>query len=256
MIRTAIALLGLAAILAYLGLRQYEIRARAAEAPAQMTLRELLARGPGDNVHVTLTGFNYCDRFSYAEKRIGSGWSAAFFPIVPAGERAGTGLQEETVKLDAKSAEALHREGVALSGGMGRLHGKPSLPGKVTVVVVSKRLHNDSDVAAFIAQRSIDGLVVEPSESLNRYERSELQGRFPTLVLSNCVLIEEGRGPPGVWLLVLLFGGSGAAVVFATSLCFMAHRIRQRIIPPSLSPKTSEGQIEHWMKAQGKRQPD
>jgi hypothetical protein len=253
MIRTAIALLGLAAILAYLGLRQWEVRARAADTPVGLSLRELLTRGPGENTHVALSGFDYCDRFAYAEKRVGSGWSAAFFPIVPAGERTAAALGQETARVGAANADEANRAGVALSGGQGRLHGKPSLPGKIGVIIVSKRLQNDSEVAEFIARPSIQGLVVDPSESLNRYERGELQGRFPTLDLSKCVVIEEGRAPPGRWLVALLFGGSGAALAFAGGLCVAAWRKTARLSPPARSQADSPSQVEDWMRAQGKR---
>jgi hypothetical protein len=228
MIRTAIALLGVSAILGYLGWRQAELRTRAAEEPSSVTVRELLTRDVAANAHIVLSGFDFCESFGYAEKRVGSGWSIAFFPIVPAGERSSAGLRKETVRVEVPNAEAPQRGGVGLSGGEGRVHGGASLPAKITAIIVSRRVHNASDVGRLVEQRTVQGLVISAEDALNRYERSELQARFPSINLTRVLLIEEGRQPPGAWLMTALVAGSGFALAGAAALGGVALRKRRK----------------------------
>jgi hypothetical protein len=69
-------------ILVVVGLQERNLAAAASQEPEEISLKNLIARGPNGNPNIILKDFALCD--NYVFKTRGTQWSSAWVPAVPA----------------------------------------------------------------------------------------------------------------------------------------------------------------------------
>src|SRR5439155_21347296 len=79
-------------VMIFLGLREHSLAVVASKEPEQITLKNLIARGPDSNPNIILTDFALCDNFVYETKN--GRWNKAWVPIIsreelPPGQASG-----------------------------------------------------------------------------------------------------------------------------------------------------------------------
>src|SRR5689334_23024683 len=70
--------------LAFVGWQGYLVRSQSQAAPQQIRAADLGNKGPGDNIHVILTDFEFDKKYVVEEKR--GRWSLVWLPVFPKGK--------------------------------------------------------------------------------------------------------------------------------------------------------------------------
>jgi hypothetical protein len=150
-------LIGIGAIVA--AVQEYRLGAKADEKPQTLTCRQLIDKGPGDNLHVVVTDYVLeVDSFVVEEKkRQKDNWNKVWIPLSP---------------LDGKKTE-----------------------GKFHVILQTDRAHKDADLVAIQKAGQIHGMVVNDVASLGSKEEGLLRQSYPKTDFAKCWIIQHERGP-------------------------------------------------------------
>src|SRR5262249_14497219 len=101
--RLGIALIVGGCILGYFTIQEGRLAATASATPQEITLQQLIARGPAGNAHIILKDFDFCDNLVYQESEHGTTWLKVWVPVVPhQGNREGAGPQVQNVQALVK----------------------------------------------------------------------------------------------------------------------------------------------------------
>lgn len=107
----------LGGILIFVGLGEKKLADRASQAPEEIALANLIARGPDGNPNIILKDFVLCDNLVYEEKSTGGGWTKVWVPAIPSsavapGQRSGgrpTSVRAIIFTLNASNAMVLEQ---------------------------------------------------------------------------------------------------------------------------------------------------
>ena len=177
-------------LLVWAGMEWKLSRASSAK-PEEITLKQLLARGPDGNPNVILKDFRLADNFVYEEEgRNSKDWKKVWIPAVPAGEAP---------KGD-----------------------EPFKPAKVRAVVFSFGVKNEDDFKAFRQRPQFEALVTNRIMSLGTQEKQLLEKTYPGTDFSTCLIIQEGRKLHNTGLLALQTGGGGLLLLSSAGLFVFA----------------------------------
>jgi hypothetical protein len=197
-----VAFLGIGAIA--MGLQERSLAQQSSTTPEEITLRQLIERGPEGNPYVVLSDFALGEDYVY-EHRKGQAflWERVWVPIFPADE---AGAQDN--------------------------------PQKVQAIIKSSRVRNAFGLAQLAARKKLRGMVINRVESLSQRETELLQQRYPGTDFSRCLIIEEGREPAKAgdvraYFVVgsCLLGVSGLGLLGILGLALAAARRRPMIEP-------------------------
>jgi hypothetical protein len=168
-----------------LGFKEGGVSSESSQTPEEISLKELIARGPNGNPNVIVTDFILCENFVY--KTDHGRWSGAWIPAVPAD---------------------------SLTPGQKR-GGSPT---KIQALIFTINAQSDAELNQRCNQPKLRALVVNKITSIGAQEKSLLQNAYPGTDFAQCLIIQEGREPAGKVKLFLMLGGGGIATFIGFAL--------------------------------------
>jgi hypothetical protein len=176
----AIVLLICSGLLFYYWQRESRLATLAKEVPQQLTLRDLMTRGPGDNIHIVLSNFRLLLDRGVVKSRNASR-TYAWIPAIPsdAQEQPGTN--------------------------------------SIKVLVGTSDCGDDRRLAQFCFRTSIQGMIVNSTDSLDSKERKVLNETLQGVDIASCYLFRADDHPCSSHTQSLLLG-FGCATLLAGSL--------------------------------------
>lgn len=169
--------------------REGKLASLARSEPQRLTVQELVAKGPGDNIHLELSGLRlmveHCVVKTHEHGPNPKRWSLIWIPVLPAEQGAAPLF----------------------------------VAGQVRVIMQSSHCHTDQDLDDFERRTSFRGMIVNATNSLGSEEKKLLGQGLPGTDLSNCYIFQEGVGPK-VWLAQLTGIAGVIAALVAVGACF------------------------------------
>jgi hypothetical protein len=167
----------------FFGQREWRLASRAKSTPQKMTVAQLAANGPGDNIYVELTDVSLRPDLAVIEKhgKIGTNedtwqWTFAWIP--------------------AESGNSFGR--------LGR--------GQIKVLFGCK-CHDEWQLKSFCSHSKYTGLVVNATDSLGADERKLLNEGLHGFDAASCYYFRDGQSPASAGFQMLLLGGGGLSLV-------------------------------------------
>lgn len=195
-------------LLIWYGVREDGLRSGSRVEPQVISCAQLLSQGPGDNLHVKMTGFVLLPNFVYEESK--ARWRGAWVPAVPV-EAVGVALARVLgVAVSDLPAVDPHRRKEAAD----RLNASDF---DVKIVVSLPNADGQDYVERVYDQDTIDGLLMvdDSLAKLDVDKRKMLERAYPQANLHECWILVEGRKPSSL-ARVLAFQGGGAGLILAT----------------------------------------
>jgi hypothetical protein len=160
-------------LVAFMGLQEWYAFRDARATPEEISLSALIARGTEGNAHVMLKDFELCDNLVYETEGTATSWNKVWVPVVPS------------------------------QGGGG---GRPAIPGvappklqpqQIQALIFSIRIRNPQELEQRCNVPRLQALVTNKLFGLGSEERKHLEQSYPGTDFSRCLIIQEGREPPG-----------------------------------------------------------
>jgi hypothetical protein len=180
----AIVLVIVGCVLGWLGIQEWRLSAGAEDKPHEITLKDLIARGPGDNAHIILKDFIPCENFLYVGKKDSDHWKEAWVPVIPL---------DDPNKINLK-------------------------PTSFRAILKCSNVHNQGELERLAGKSPLQGMVMNEIESLGDKEKEVLRGSYPQTNFDRCWIIEPEREPAG---LAKIGGYLGGGVVLMGVALFL-----------------------------------
>jgi hypothetical protein len=177
----------LGGILLFVGFGEKKLSDRASATPEEISLDNLIARGPAGNTNIILKDFVLCQNFVSEEKSSGGGWSKVWVPIVPT------------------SAVPPGQ----LDGGR---------PTSVRAIIFSINISNQMELKQRCEVPKMRALLTNGLVSLGSEEKSHLSQSYSGTNFDTCLIIQEGREPAGAAKLFLMIGGGVLSLLVGLGL--------------------------------------
>jgi hypothetical protein len=264
MLRLALAFLLFAVALTIVAVREHHATAPLQEEVREVTLKELLVRGASEHPHVSLTQFEFTNRFVFAESRFTSGWRAVWFPIVPPAEGKSS---EEDVRPRLLADSPGGPIEVRVKEREGTLPVPMMAPERTRAIIMTQGLNDEQGLREFIRQRRLQARVAFAADCLEKRDRELLQSKFAGIDLGTCLIIQPAGELRGRWLFYVLAVATGFAYLTAVGLVIASRRLPRR---PSLGKPDQPAQaaqaaqaaqselageqLDAWQRAVAKRQ--
>jgi hypothetical protein len=168
-------------VLVVVGFMEKGMAAAASKEPEEISLKNLIARGPDGNPNIILTDFDLCDNYVYQTKN--GMWQSAWVPAVP-------------------------REGL---GPVGR-------PAVIQALIFTINARDQNGLYQLCGQPRLRALVTNRIVSLGGEERRLLEQTYPGTNFSRCLIIQEGREPAGPGKLLFMMGGGSVLTLAGLGL--------------------------------------
>jgi hypothetical protein len=194
MFRLGIFLAIIGGVLGFLGFQEWRLSAGAKDKPQEISLKDLIAKGPGDNAHIVLKDFLLCENFIVESKKNSNTWSKAWNPIVP-------------------------REGAP-----DKINLKPSSFGAILMCPAAR---NQGDLDRIAQNATLKGMVINEIQSLGAEEKKVLKQSYPNTDFDKCWIIEPDRQPAGMGKLVAFLGGGALLLVGGVGAMIASSRRRR-----------------------------
>ena len=178
------------------GFRERKLSLLAKAAPQKITLAQLAANGPGDNIWIDLTD--------------------AYL------------LLDQTVVKTEEWAGMTHRVYAWIPAVPRGVFGQPG-PDRVRVVI-GTRDADDAELQSLARQPVLRGIVVNATDTLGTEERKLLNDGLPGVDAGSCYFFRVGQGPTSTTWHLFLLGGSLVALLAGLTLggSWLAGRILNR----------------------------
>jgi len=170
-------------VLIVVGIKERGLAGAASKDPEEISLKNLIARGPDGNPNIILTDYIMCDAAVYTTKDpTMTRWESVWVPAVP--------------------REPMHQ-------------GLPAAPRppQVQALLFSINARNEADLHRIYSQPKLRALVTNRIVSLGSKESNLLNQSYPGTNFSQCLIIQEGREPAGAAKLMLMIGGGSLATL-------------------------------------------
>lgn len=167
----------------FFGLQEFNLSARSSREPEEISLRELIRRGPEGNPNIILKDFTILDDF-FGKKKLTGRWTKVWVPIVPS---------------DADED----------------LSGKPAA---IRAFLFSETPGNDNEIRNRFNRPKVRGMVNPDADRPGIIGSVLISTSYPGTNPSTCIIIEEGKEPAGILKLGLFsvgfmfFAGSTAGI--------------------------------------------
>jgi hypothetical protein len=176
---------------ALFGVQEYRLSARSSQEPEEVSLRDLIKRGPEGNPNIILKDFSIFEDYVYQKKLVSGRWTKVWVPIVPTdGDEAGTGRS-------AAIHAFLFSEDVGSEKEVRQRFDRPKLRG-----MVDPDAPKPGIVGSVLIRRSYPG--TDPSK---------------------CIIIVEGKEPAGVLKLGLFSVGFVVLIVLTGFIWYLARQL-------------------------------
>lgn len=185
-------------VLMFFGINEWRLASGASDAPQDITIAQLEAKGYGDNAHVRITNCTIAANFVYHFEQVNGKpkkegeYTEIFAPLVP---------------IDSEYAKQLQ---VAIQKGDGS--NLPPLT-KFKVILKSDKVKNDGILQSYFSKRDYTGMIINKISSLNSEDTKLLKDGYPGVDPSGCLILEEGREPAGGGKIFAFLGGGLALVL-------------------------------------------
>jgi hypothetical protein len=169
----------------FVGLDERSLAATASKTPEEISLKDLIARGPNGNPNIILKDFALCENFVYKTGR--TGWQSAWVPAVP-------------------------RDAVPPG------QGKGAKQVNVQALIFTINASSEQDLFQRCDKPRLPALVTNRMVSLGSEEKKLLEQSYPGTDFSRCLIIQEGREPASAVKQSLMIGGGGLMAVIGLGI--------------------------------------
>jgi len=188
------------------GYQQLKLYNVSSEHPRQITLRELVENGPGDNAHLLVSDFYLCTSAYIYEEKYGR-CIRAWIPALP-------GDDEYALRLD----QAIDDDGI--------IEGEFPLPADIKVIVLVNT-ESIEEIQQMSTEKTIEGMIINEIESLSPEENRLLSESYPGIDFNRCWILRKGQRPPGKTKLMIFLGG-GFVLLLSSALLLTREIISEK----------------------------
>lgn len=203
MIRFALALVVIGALLTFFGYNENKLASTADAEPQSMSAADLAANGPGDNAHIKLTDFWLLDTQSVVEypENDESTYNKIWSPVIPADDP----YVQQYITSDPNLPP-------------------PAYTGKVGIVLYSTDINNDDDFNTAMTSGSVQGLIINEIDKIDGEELSLLQQGLPNMDADTVLVLEHNRQPKSAGTTILMMVGGIVLILAGPTLFFVGRR--------------------------------
>jgi hypothetical protein len=174
---------------AVFGAEEYRLKTQSSQEPEEISLRDLIKRGPEGNPNIMLKDFALVEDYIYQKKLLSGRWTKVWVPIVPASP------DKDVSGKPAAIHAFFYSENVGSDEEVRRRFDKPRLHGMVNL--------NGS-------KPGIRGSIL-------------IKRSYPGTDPSQCLIIEEGRKPAGTLKLALFGVGCVLLIGLSGGIWYLAR---------------------------------
>ena len=185
----------IAVAIALFGVQDYNLARRSSAQPEEITLRDLIKRGPEGNANIILTNFTIFNDYIYRKQLLTGEWKKVWVPIIP---------------LDANEKESR----------------KPA----IHAFLYSENIKDEGELRARFDRPKLPGMVNPDGTKPGIIGSVLIQRSYPGTDPQQCLIIEEGKEPASIYKLVLyvfgflVFAGLTIAIWFWCKKLEKDHR--------------------------------
>ncbi len=148
---------------AIFGVHEYLLSARSSREPEEISLRDLIARGPEGNPNIILKDFSIFEGYIYEKKRLSGKWTKVWIPIIPTD--------------DDENAS-----------------GKPAA---IRAFVFSKHVGSEEEVHQWFDRSQLRCMVNPDAPKPGIIGSVLIKRSYPGTDPNKCIILEEGKEPVG-----------------------------------------------------------
>ena len=214
MIRIAIALVVGGAILTFFGYNETKLAGRADSEPQTITAADLIANGPGENAHVTVTDAYILESYyAYYYEDKPQELEDVYIPVVSMDDPWSLKVQQlvdEALEKDPNNPDFSALENVGS-------------PDNIKLVIHSKELNSETAVDTFTLDTTFTGLVVNEIEDLDTEVLNGLRELYPSMDAGSVYLIEHNRKPKSAGATMGMMIGGVLLILAGPGLFFLGR---------------------------------
>jgi hypothetical protein len=189
---------------AVFGMEEYSLAKRSSSEPEEISLRDLIKRGPEGNPNIILKDFSIFEDYVVQKKLVGGRWTKVWVPIIPS---------------DGDEAE-------------------PEKPAAIHAFIFSQDVGSDREVRQRFDRPKLRGLINQDAPKPGIIGSVLLQKRYPGTNPRTCLIIEEGKEPAGIFKLTLFSVGFVLLIGLTGGIWYLA-RLLDKV---ESEPKPAEGE--------------
>lgn len=168
-------------LLVHLGYRDKRLASLSKSTPQTISLRQLIANGPGDNIYMTLTDVRLLPEQAVVQKRRGM-WEYVWIPAV--------------VRTESGGAD----------------------PSQVRIIVETLTPKDERSLLMFCGGTQVLGMLVNATDSIGGKERKLLNEGLRGVDVASCYIFYEGMQPASADLQNGMLGGGSLLLLLGLSL--------------------------------------
>ncbi|HWG46827.1 MAG TPA: hypothetical protein VN688_28955 [Gemmataceae bacterium] len=184
------------------GIDGYRTAERSSHEPEEISLRDLIKRGPEGNPNIILTDFSIFEDYVYQKKRLSGKWTKVWVPIIP--------TDEETAGVDSPAIRAF---------------------------LFSEDIGSDREVRMRFGRPRLRGMVNPHAPKPGFFGERLLKKSYPGTDPNKCLIIEEGKEPASTLKLTLLGVGSVLLTGLTGGIWYLARAIDKEDAQPKPANK-------------------
>ena len=171
--RLKLAMLVIGGVLVFMGYQEMRLSGIAKAERQEITAKELLQNGYGDNAHVKVTSILPVQSlYVYVEKK--NKWETVWLPAVP--------MNGKYVEMLKQLPEDTSPENIPA-------------PKNIGIILKLTDARDEKAVDRYSQLETIEGLVLNEIESIGSDEINILKEQYPSVDFKKCLIIEPGRSP-------------------------------------------------------------
>jgi hypothetical protein len=175
----------------YFGGEEYVLSARSSKEPEEISVRDLIRRGPDGNPNIILKDYSIFEDYVYKKKMISGRWTKVWVPIVP--------KDDDETNTDEKAA--------------------------IHVFLYSEDVANEGEARQRFSKPRLRGLISQQAPKPGIINSILIEKRYPGTQTHNCIIIVEGKEPAGVVKLGLFAFGIVAFTGLTGGIWYIARQV-------------------------------
>lgn len=196
----------LAAGCAVVGVGEYRLSSRSSQEPEEVSLRDLIKRGPDGNPNIILTDFSIFEDYVYQKKLLSGRWTKVWVPIVPSDA-------DEPV---------------------------PGKPPAIRAFLFSQNIGNDKEVRERFDRPRLHCMVNPEAPKPGIVGSVLIERQYPGTDPQKCIILEEGKKPAGVLKLALFALGSLFFLALTGGIWYLSRVLDKVDTPEAKSAEKSK----------------
>ncbi len=196
---------------ALFGVQEYRLSERSSHEPEEISLRDLIKRGPEGNPNIILKDFSIFEDYVYEKKLVSGRWTKVWVPIIP---------------TDGDEADA-------------------NKPAAIRAFLFSEDVGSDKEVRQRFGRPKLRCMVNPDAPKPGIIGSVLMKKSYPGTDPNKCLIIEEGKEPAGVLKLVLYIVGFVLLVGLTGGIWYLARQLDKVEVEPKLADKNQPGSRKH-----------